>query len=281
MLHNGQFDQLLPVYDKHLLNALTQKATALHHLQQFAQSLSDSDEECQSIISGTLTKLLELHYLYQDTSCKKRMFRRLSTDFMNRELISKSVDSKVFLSQSKYDSSFYCIKSITPKHAQYSDLLHTLHYAAYFKHENLIRYHSCWIELKMKKEEIVPKLYIQLELCDSTSFLEEIQKLNNKQRINVALSISQCLQYLHSNKIAYGNLKPSNILFSFDGIPKIDPTSATFSDLTPKTKEQDLSSLQNIICLLFKDTGLSNLYETIKSKVDLSDIISTLQTLDQ
>ena len=79
MLQIRQVENLLPVYDNSLLAALGEKATAIYHLQQCVEYLSDSEEERQSIRNGILTKLLELHYLSKQAKCKKRMFRRLST----------------------------------------------------------------------------------------------------------------------------------------------------------------------------------------------------------
>lgn len=282
MLQIRQVENLLPVYDNSLLAALGEKATAIYHLQQFVEYLSDSEEERQSIRNGILTKLLELHYLSKQAKCKKRMFRRLSTDFTNLELISKSVKATVYLAQSRHDSSFYCLKVINRAHPQFLDKFsHCLPYLARLNHENLIRYHSCWIELKMKKEEIIPKLYIQLEICDSTPFQEQIEKLNEMQRIKVALSVLQCILYLHNNNLSYGNLKPSNILFSFYGIPKIDPTGATFSPLSKETKKNDVDSLKKIVSSMFEGSSLSYIQKALEDKDELTDIIRYIQSLEQ
>lgn len=104
-------------------------------------------------------------------------------------------------------------------------------------HENVVRYHTTWLELCDTKMDIMedsvidvaiyPVLYIQMELC-AGSLRDYIMKRNYSGRKSNMDFEKKCidgiikgLNYIHKNNILHRDLNPNNIFLDENMVPKI------------------------------------------------------------
>jgi wee1-like protein kinase len=88
----------------------------------------------------------------------------------------------------------------------------TCAHAVLISHENLVRYHSAWIEPD-------GRFFVQLEYCNAGS-LEDIIEKNRRQRLttgeeqlkHILHQISDALAYMHAQDLAHLDIKPANIM---------------------------------------------------------------------
>ena len=79
-------------------------------------------------------------------------------------------------------------------------------------HENLVRYHSAWIEPD-------GRFFVQLEYCNGGS-LDDILEKNRRNHVstseehlkNILHQISDALAYMHTQDLAHLDIKPANIM---------------------------------------------------------------------
>jgi len=88
-------------------------------------------------------------------------------------------------------------------------------HASIMKHKHVVRYFNSWIERG--------QIYIQNEFCDGGSLeqlMEECRSLNNwfseEELHRILLHIAKGLKYIHSRKLVHLDIKPGNVLISFD-----------------------------------------------------------------
>jgi wee1-like protein kinase len=85
-------------------------------------------------------------------------------------------------------------------------------HAVLISHENLVRYHSAWIELD-------ERFFVQLEYCNNGS-LEDILEKNRRNHIftsvqqskDILHQISDALTFMHARDLAHLDIKPANIM---------------------------------------------------------------------
>lgn len=163
-----------------------------------------------------------------------------SNAFIELEKIGNGGFGEVYKSYNYIDAKKYAIKKVPffdvndPNNMRAFNEVRCL---ASLSHENIVRYHTTWLELCDRKMEIMedvemdspiyPVLYIQMELCmcslrdymirrnysgKETDFTYERKCING---------IINGLKYIHENKILHRDLNPNNIFLDEKMIPKI------------------------------------------------------------
>lgn len=90
----------------------------------------------------------------------------------------------------------------------------TCAHAVLISHENLVRYHSAWIEPD-------GRFFVQLEYCNGGS-LDDIIEKNRRNRLytseqqlkQILHQISDALAFMHAQDLAHLDIKPANIMLS-------------------------------------------------------------------
>jgi len=87
------------------------------------------------------------------------------------------------------------------------------------------------------------------------------KKLSQKTRRDLMLKIIKCVEYLHSNNILHGDIKPSNILL-FDGVPKLSDFNLSRFILEDRTILDE-----KIYTITFRPPEIKDNYFTQKSDI--------------
>lgn len=163
-----------------------------------------------------------------------------SNAFIELEKIGDGGFGEVYKAYNYIDSQKYAIKKVPffdvndPNNMRAFNEVRCL---ATLTHENIVRYHTTWLELCDTKMDIMedtdidvaiyPVLYIQMELC-SGSLKDYIMKRNYSGRKSNMDFEKKCingiingLNYIHKNNILHRDLNPNNIFLDENMIPKI------------------------------------------------------------
>jgi len=139
--------------------------------------------------------------------------------FDNEKKIGEGSFGRVFRMRNKETGKFYAIKcSQEPyrntrnrQEQQHEVLMHELTP----KHENLVEFICAWEERDI--------LYIQTELCEMSleDHLYQFAPLPEWRIWDVLLDLVKAVNHLDSLDIIHADIKPANVLVSFDGVCKL------------------------------------------------------------
>uniref|UniRef100_A0A158Q883 non-specific serine/threonine protein kinase n=1 Tax=Elaeophora elaphi TaxID=1147741 RepID=A0A158Q883_9BILA len=156
--------------------------------------------------------------------------------FSNPRCIGKGSFGEVFKAFSKDDKRCYAIKiSVEPfrSPADREDKLREVQkHELLPKHPNLISYVRAWEEYGF--------LYIQTELCQCSllDYKMKVGIIPEKDLWFFFGDIALAVRYLHSHELLHLDIKPQNIMVSFDGICKLGDFSLIV-DIKKKSKAEE------------------------------------------
>lgn len=163
-----------------------------------------------------------------------------SKTFIEMEKIGDGGFGEVYKAYNYLDTTLYAIKKVPffdvndPNNIRAFNEVRCL---ALLNHENIVRYHTTWLELSDKKMDIMedvdaitpiyPVLFIQMELC-TTSLRKYLVERNYSGKESNMEWEKECirgiingLKYIHANNILHRDLNPNNIFLDRNMIPKI------------------------------------------------------------
>ncbi|XP_041804000.1 interferon-induced, double-stranded RNA-activated protein kinase-like [Chelmon rostratus] len=176
---------------------------------------------------------------------KRHVFcvNRFTSEFDSIVCLGKGAFGRVFKATKKLTGKKFAMKIVLWKEKALREVkaLSDLH------HCNIVRYYTCWLEdsgyqwddaadsCSSSQSSIVDSsvgyLYIQMELCDTETLREWIDKKNMKrslrdskrreESLTIAKQIVSGVEYIHSKMLIHRDLKPANIMFGRDGEVKI------------------------------------------------------------
>ncbi|KAK9756997.1 hypothetical protein RND81_01G134000 [Saponaria officinalis] len=161
---------------------------------------------------------------------------RYRTDFQEIEQIGNGNFSRVFKVLKRIDGCMYAVKHSIKQLNQDTErrkaLMEVQALAALGFHENVVAYHTSWLENE--------KLYIQMELCDySLSFHNSSGSLSEEEVLKALYQIARALKFIHEQGIAHLDLKLDNIYVK-NGVFKLgDFGCATLLDKSLPIEEGD------------------------------------------
>ena len=84
------------------------------------------------------------------------------------------------------------------------------------RHDNIVRFY----DLLFVRGDV---LFMVLEFCPSSlkDLLSRRGRLSVFEAIDIVVKVGRAVKYLHELGISHGDIKPSNILFSINGVPKL------------------------------------------------------------
>lgn len=153
-------------------------------------------------------------------SLKDLFIQRYEQEFHYESCLGYGEFSQVNLCVNRLDGLNYAIKtskqSIIGTCNEQQAWREICAYATLTTHDNLIRYYSSWIETD-------GRFFIQLEYCNGGS-LEDIIEKNRKEKTylneeilkNILHQMSDVLAFMHQNDLAHLDIKPSNIILSYN-----------------------------------------------------------------
>ncbi|XP_051815651.1 interferon-induced, double-stranded RNA-activated protein kinase-like isoform X2 [Acanthochromis polyacanthus] len=166
---------------------------------------------------------------------------RFSSDFDSMECLAKGGFGHVYKAREKLVDKYYAVKIVRYK----EKALREVTALGEISHDNIVRYYNCWIDdsepqwdittetstSSQSSSELSPKyLYIKMELCDTKTLKDWINKKNEEslqetkrraESLHLAQQIISGVEYIHSKKVVHRDLKPANIMFGKDGKVKI------------------------------------------------------------
>mgnify|MGYP000852417665 CR=1 FL=1 len=161
-----------------------------------------------------------------------------SDNFIELSKIGEGGFGEIYKVYNNLDGQQYAIKKIPFNDFSNTDNMKALNEVkclAELSHENIVRYHTTWLELSDVKTEIVeestvqiyPMLCIQMELCECS--LRDYLIKRNYSGKDIDMTIErQCitgiingLKYIHSKNIIHRDINPNNIFLDKYMIPKI------------------------------------------------------------
>ncbi|CAG9531219.1 unnamed protein product [Cercopithifilaria johnstoni] len=170
---------------------------------------------------------------YYDERCRMSFFDQA---FSNPRCIGKGSFGEVFKAFSKDDKRCYAVKiTVEPFHSptdREDKLREVQKHELLPKHPNLISYVRAWEEYGF--------LYIQTELCQC-SLLDYKMKVGIIPERDLWLffgDIALAVRYLHNHDLLHLDIKPQNIMVSFDGTCKLGDFSLII-DIQKDSKEEE------------------------------------------
>lgn len=154
---------------------------------------------------------------YMRKQNKGQQTGRLNAEFKNITKIGSGNFAIVYKAQSRKDGVYYAIKKTSEKYTSEADKLRKLQEVENLKlippHPNIIRFYDYWFENR--------HLHIQIELCE-TSLNQLVErspdnKLSENQVWNLFVDLLLGIKHLHDKDLLHLDVKPDNILISFDG----------------------------------------------------------------
>ncbi|XP_070696961.1 interferon-induced, double-stranded RNA-activated protein kinase-like [Pempheris klunzingeri] len=167
---------------------------------------------------------------------------RFASDFIHMECLGRGSYGCVLKARNKLLKRCYAVKIVRfdEKSLREAGALSDL------QHDNIVRYYTSWVEdsgfqtiqdstygsISFPSTDSSPGkfLYIQMELCDTKTLRDWINKKNTdslqdserrEESLSIALQILSGIEYVHSEKRIHRDLKPENILFGRDRKVKI------------------------------------------------------------
>ncbi|KAI6183543.1 Membrane-associated tyrosine- and threonine-specific cdc2-inhibitory kinase-like protein [Aphelenchoides bicaudatus] len=139
--------------------------------------------------------------------------------FENAEQIGQGSFGRVFRMTEKATNKVYAIKCATEPYRNNRSRREKLHEVRMHekvpKHENLVKFFCAWEERDL--------LYIQTELCEMSleSHLHKYAPLPEWRVWDVFLDLTKAVHHLDTLNIIHADIKPANVLVSFDGVCKL------------------------------------------------------------
>jgi hypothetical protein len=149
-------------------------------------------------------------------SLRELTIRRFDEEFHQESLLGHGEFSHVYLCKNRLDGITYAIKASKQPvlGTSYEQMAwrETCAHAVLISHDNLVRYHSAWIEPD-------GRFFIQLEYCNGGS-LEDILEKNRRNHMftheqqlkQILHQISDALAFMHAQDLAHLDIKPANIM---------------------------------------------------------------------
>jgi wee1-like protein kinase len=149
-------------------------------------------------------------------SLRELTIRRFDEEFHQESLLGHGEFSHVYLCKNRLDGITYAIKaskqSVLGTSYEQMAWRETCAHAVLISHENLVRYHSAWIEPD-------GRFFVQLEYCNGGS-LDDILEKNRRNRIfipeqqlkQILHQMSDALAFMHAQDLAHLDIKPANIM---------------------------------------------------------------------
>lgn len=149
-------------------------------------------------------------------SLRELRIRRFDEEFHQEFLLGQGEFSHVYLCKNRLDGITYAVKASKQPvlGTSYEQMAwrETCAHAVLITHENLVRYHSAWIEPD-------GRFFVQLEYCNGGSLDDILEKnrrnhaFTNEQQLKQILhQISDALAYMHAQDLAHLDVKPANIM---------------------------------------------------------------------
>ena len=144
--------------------------------------------------------------------------RRFDEEFHQESLLGHGEFSHVYLCRNRLDGITYAVKASKQPvlGTSYEQMAwrETCAHAVLISHENLVRYHSAWIEPD-------GRFFVQLEYCNGGS-LEDVIEKNRRNRVfmyeqqlkQILHQMSDALAFMHAQDLAHLDIKPANIMLS-------------------------------------------------------------------
>jgi hypothetical protein len=151
-------------------------------------------------------------------SLRELTIRRFDEEFHQESLLGHGEFSHVYLCKNRLDGITYAIKASKQPvlGTSYEQMAwrETCAHAVLISHENLVRYHSAWIEPD-------GRFFVQLEYCNGGS-LEDILEKNRRNHMfipeqqlkQILHQLSDALAFMHAQDLAHLDIKPANIMCS-------------------------------------------------------------------
>ncbi|XP_066479218.1 uncharacterized protein [Tiliqua scincoides] len=161
---------------------------------------------------------------------------RFLEDYKDIKRIGSGGFGNVFKAKHKIDDSIRAIKRVKFVKTKGEKAEREVQVLAKLKHENIVRYYTCWIG-----KDSVPSLdsslsddslrkackclFIEMEFCENGTLAAWISKKrdtpNYEDSLNKFQQIAEGVEYIHSQNVIHRDLKPANILISRDNKIKI------------------------------------------------------------
>ncbi|CAF0780950.1 unnamed protein product [Adineta ricciae] len=151
-------------------------------------------------------------------SLRELTIRRFDEEFHQESLLGHGEFSHVYLCRNRLDGITYAVKASKQPvlGTSYEQMAwrETCAHAVLISHENLVRYHSAWIEPD-------GRFFVQLEYCNGGS-LEDVVEKNRRNRVfmyeqqlkQILHQMSDALAFMHAQDLAHLDIKPANIMLS-------------------------------------------------------------------
>ena len=253
-------------------------AQALKHLEKFCHIFKP--ESRQSIFQSIIQEMMQRQYMkslgppsapINDENLQE--LKRFEAEFTIVDTIYKSPKTTVFAAVNHIDRCIYAVKRVTfmMDEVQPEDVMQEATIMQQCVHPNIAKYNNSWIEFIFKAQldgaagcvpdfsfdgnegstsnrspcdnQIIEfQFFIQMELCTKQNIVDACRNNDLEQRVQLLLDAATGLAYLHDKGIIHMNIRPSNILMSIDGIPKICDFGKAISSLTVN-EERDTSRI--------------------------------------
>ena len=229
---------------------------AIKHLEKFCH-IFEPDAQ-QQIFQSIIQEMLQRQYVKrlgppqpaQDIDEKLPELTRFESEFTIVETLYKSKKTTVFAAVNHIDRCIYAVKRVTFSMdlIQPEQVMREATVMQQCLHQNIAKYNSSWIEfiLNLSHDEVQTssitqspftihrnssdsddkqfvefQFFIQMELCSKQNIVDACKTMELNQRVDMLLETATGISYLHDKNIIHMKIRPSNILMSLDGIPKI------------------------------------------------------------
>jgi wee1-like protein kinase len=151
-------------------------------------------------------------------SLRELTIRRFDEEFHQESLLGHGEFSHVYLCKNRLDGINYAIKAskqaVLGTSYEHMAWRETCAHAVLISHENLVRYHSAWVEPD-------GRFFVQLEYCNGGSLDDILEKnrrnhmfMNELQLKQILHQMCDALAFMHAQDLAHLDVKPANIMLS-------------------------------------------------------------------